>query len=67
MFLECDELKEFDLRSFNINRSTLVYSEMFSNYKKIRHVVITKGQFNSCVLTILKKYKNIKIFEINNY
>lgn len=65
MFRDCNELKEFDLRSFNINRSTLVYSHMFSNYKKIRYVIITKGQFNPCILSILKKYKNIKIIEIN--
>ena len=65
MFYDCERLKEIDLTSFNINRSNLECNNMFSNYSNIKFLIIRKGKFNTNILTILKKYKNIRIIELN--
>ena len=65
MFYDCEKLKEIDLSSFNINRNNLKCNNMFSNYSNIKSLIIRKGKFNTNILTILKKYKNIRIIELN--
>ena len=63
MFYECKNFKNIDLSSFNTCRN-INMDTFITHYNKIKRIKLKKN-FNTIIRNIVKKYKNIKVIEVD--